>query len=205
MTSISATNVEVPDDELMDDEPAELSWRGDPTRTLSDWTIVLSTSDESSRTYHVHKAVLAVGARSCRYFTTLFNAPAPPLEKQDCTSRITLDHRDTNVFPVMLDFLYAGALDVTADSAVALKSLARYFQCRELMKKVDEFLHKDLTLMTAHKYLRSASERSDEQLEESAKRLLRLKSKLLKRERQFTLQQRKPTELKPAEQRTCEA
>jgi hypothetical protein len=201
MTSISATYLEVPDDELMEDELTELSWRGDPTSTLSDWTIVLCTSDESSYTYHVHKAVLAVGPRSCRYFTTLFSAPASLLEKQDCTSRITLDHRDTNAFPVMLDFVYAGALDVTADSAVALKSLARYFRCGELAKRVNEFLRKDLTLMTAHKYLRSASERNDEQLEESAKKLLLLKSKLLKHERHFTLQQRKLTELKLAKQK----
>lgn len=116
--------------------------------------------------------MLSIGPRSCKYFSTLFQTQAAVSENESSTSRITLEQNDAKTFPIMLDFLYSGTLEVTTESAVALRSLARYFQCRELMAKVNEYIHKDLSTATAVQYLTSAFDRNDEKIQEAAKQLI---------------------------------
>lgn len=162
------------DDEefLMMQDAAALSWRGDPSSNWSDWTIVITSGEAAIHTYHVHRNILAAGPRRCEYFRTLFSTQVGVKEQQDNTSRIPLWEEDAAVFPEMLDFLYCeGTLNVSVDNVVALRSVARYFQCRELMRHVNEFVRQDLTMETAVLYLRNAFQR-DDKLERACLKLI---------------------------------
>ena len=168
------------DDELLkeEEEQPQLSWRGDPMTTHSDWNIVVSATDDDgasseSTTYHVHKAILGVGPRSSAYFATLFGTMVEVKEKKDSTSHINLERGDAQVFPVMLDYMYTGELDASTQNAVALRSLARYFHCRELMRAANAFIQNDLKLETAPTYLLHAWEQNDEKLQEASRKLIK--------------------------------
>jgi hypothetical protein len=180
MSYSGANYFAVDDEELLEQESSlqtnSLSWRGDPSTNWSDWTVVItapsSSGVESTQTYHVHRNILAAGLRKCDYFATLFHTQAAMAEQQDHTSRITLSESDAAVFDNMLDFCYnQGSLNVTVQNVVPLRSVARYFQCRELMRHVNEFVRRDLTKETAVLYLRNAYMR-DEKLEMAARKLL---------------------------------
>ena len=79
---------------------------------------LLSSHGNQQETYHVHKALLSVGPRSCEYFSTLFSTEAELSEKQNDTSHITLDERDAAAVPTMLDFIYSptGEIDTTTEN-----------------------------------------------------------------------------------------
>jgi hypothetical protein len=175
MVSLGANYFSIEDDELMDEAPTnlqELSWRGDPSTNWSDWTVIIhNTGDDSTKSYHVHRNILAAGSRRCEYFSTLFNTRAAIAEQQDCTSRISLDAPEASAFEIMLNFCYnEGKLNACVDNVVALRNLARYFQCRELLRFVNEFIQGDLSIDNAVLYLRGAFQR-DEKLETAARKL----------------------------------
>jgi uncharacterized small protein (DUF1192 family) len=178
MVSMGAQFFELDDDFSKEDEDQQqLSWRGDPTTTHSDWTIVIGTENDDgdsleSNKYHVHKAILGVGPRSSAYFATLFGTIAEVKEKQGSTSHINLERGDAQVFPIVLDYMYTGQLEASTQNAVALRSLARYFHCRELMRTVSAFIQNDLKLETAPTYLLHAWERNDEKLLEASRKLI---------------------------------
>ena len=177
MSSIGAEFFDADDDLLAgEEEPQALSWRGDPTTTHSDWTIIIEENNESQKKetkYPVHKAILGVGPRCSTYFATLFSSPNFK-EQQYSTSRIPLNKSDASVFPIFLDYMYDGTPRdaCSTDSVVALRSLARYFHCQHLMKTVNEFIQQDLSVSTAPSYLVQAWERSDTKLETSARQLI---------------------------------
>ena len=81
---------------------APLTWRGDPSETHSDWTIMVVTNDLQSFCYHVHKSVLCFGSRHSRYFSRL-------LSSQDSKkmTKVELHARDAANFPILLDYAYA--------------------------------------------------------------------------------------------------
>ena len=167
------------EDDFMDTENETftvLSWREDPEATHSDWTIVVSTeADEDPRIFHVHKNILSVGPRSCMYFTALFRTNLGVAEKEDSTSQITLGNHEAEAFPIFLDFVYShsGNLEAAAtENAVALRSLARYFRCRELIKSVNDFIQEDISEATAAIYLRYSVECNDDKLEQSTRKLI---------------------------------
>lgn len=160
-----------------------LSWwhSSDPELDdISDWAIdVCIEESEEKQSYHVHKSVLAYGARSCGYFETQFSTKAATAELKNNTSRIRLDQEQAKAFPKMLDFLYGvDQLDsnapniVTTDNAVVLRSLARYFFCPALLKEVNSFIGRDLKPKTAVQYLCSAIAYCDELVRDSAKNLI---------------------------------
>jgi len=74
-----------------EDDEAELSWRLDPSRSLSDWTVkVVVKGTKTVQTYHVHKSVLAIGPRRSTYFANAFqknHSPSPSPLKPKPTSR----------------------------------------------------------------------------------------------------------------------
>jgi len=79
-----------------------LTWRGDPSETHSDWTIVVVTDELQTVSYHVHKSVLCFGSRHSRYFARiLMNQESKKLTK------VELDARDAANFPILLDYAYA--------------------------------------------------------------------------------------------------
>jgi len=174
------------DDVSKADYSEPLSWRGDPNLTYSDWTIVVATSEFDSRTYHVHKSILSVGPRSSKYFANLFLEQGNSYD-QSQTTRIELDEQDADSFPLLLDFMYNTTMhdnssdddslslvigdDFTTSNAVSLRHLARVFDCEGLMRAVNKFIQKDLSLKTGPLYLTQAYLYQDERLVESSKRL----------------------------------
>lgn len=165
-----------------------LSWRGDPRVNKSDWTIVVTTNEHESQTYHVHKSVLSVGPRSSKYFSKLFLAKDHHRNPSK-TTKIELDEQDADSFPLLLDFVYNTEKEETIDedtlsslslnvgddfgttNAISLRHLARVFDCEGLMSAVNKFIQKDLSLKTGPLYLAQAYLYQDDRLVESAKRL----------------------------------
>ena len=135
-----------------------LSWRDDPEKSLSDWTIIIAKADQSNSTYHVHKAILAAGARSSDYFKSVFRGAGSGMrEGDDRTSRLELENSAADAFPAYLDFAYfGGKLFAHTESATALLHLANYLRCRALHNAVTEFMQGNLNGDTAALYLAEA-------------------------------------------------
>jgi hypothetical protein len=95
-----------------------LTWRGDPSETMSDWTIVIVTNELQTITYHVHKSVLCYGPRQSRYMSRLIlnhqsssssssSSQKKSKHRSTRTTKVELDQRDANNVPILLDFIYA--------------------------------------------------------------------------------------------------
>jgi hypothetical protein len=179
------------------------SWRLDPEESLSDWTILVRSSERSNssppssqrknmnefrdddssvlsfnpdsieeedsasnesfnvRYFYVHKPQLAVGARRSEYFARLFKSRqnGRGFDVEDNVSRIELKKSAADAFPALLDFMYSPPgvpVDVTTESAVALRHLATCFGIRQLFEDVTAFLQHDLTVKSAVIYLQEA-------------------------------------------------
>jgi len=167
------------DDDFKDESGASdkedlLTWRLDPSESLSDWTIVVRTrgDDPDNRkvdTYHVHKNILAVGPRRSEYFANVFRQARkdnPPGETAGATSEVELGAAAAKVVPNFLDFMYSteGGLDISTESATGLRHLAQLFGVRVLHKKVMDFIQKDLSLATCTTYYRDVCLLRDEKL-----------------------------------------
>jgi len=162
-----------------------LSWRGDPLQTFSDCTIIVAISEFESRKYHVHKTILSFGPRSSRYFSRLFMEGSNLYNQSQSSTRIELDERDADMFPLFLDFMYDTSPDAndneslnlnvkedfSPSNAVSLRHLARVFDCEGLMLAVNKFIKNDLSLNTGPVYLIQAHLYQDDRLVKSAKRL----------------------------------
>ncbi|GKY95319.1 hypothetical protein MPSEU_000493700 [Mayamaea pseudoterrestris] len=96
-----------------------MTWRGDPVVTDSDWTIIVVTNELKTATYHVHRSVICFGPRLSRYFAKIMlsqdsakkgktkhrrrNIEAMP------STKIELDQKDADYFPILLDYIYTAA------------------------------------------------------------------------------------------------
>lgn len=151
--------------EANEDESEEdiFTWHNKPKEgTFTDWTIILKNSNDSvtTKTYHVHQVVLAAGSE---YFNRVFLTRMQVQEKEDKTSKITVDsEEEMEAFPIMLDNLYcrhplgAPLQGVTTKNASVIRKLANYFQCCKLRKELSAFVSYDLSLETACDYLEKA-------------------------------------------------
>ena len=156
-----------------EEESHQLSWRDDPERSLSDWTIVVRcpvTSDTgTSETFHVHKAMLAAGARPSEYFKSVFIGGASGMrEGSTKTTTLELENSAAAAFPDYLDFVYTGVLRGTSGLATALLHLAGYLRCRKLHNEVTEFMQTDLCDDNAALYLAEAERYSLEKVAAAA-------------------------------------
>ena len=141
-----------------EDVPVPLSWRQDPTTSLSDWTLIIASASDGGALlaeYHVHRAILGTGPRVCEYFSRLFRSAM--CEASVCTSQLDLEPSAAAAVPLLLDFLYSGVLAATTQTAAALMHLASYLGCRSLHAAVVTFMQRDLTWRTAPVYLREGS------------------------------------------------
>lgn len=156
-----------PIDSNDDVDDAPLSWRN--ADSLSDWAIVVHDGDESA-TYHVHRNILAVGPRKSEYFSRLFRTKHRVEETVNEKSEIEMKNSAFEAFPRVLDYMYSptGDLDVTTESAVALRHLAQYFGIRSLFKLSTDFIKNDLCPGTAPVYLSEATLHVDEKLAAAA-------------------------------------
>jgi hypothetical protein len=175
-----------------------LSWRDDPSVSLSDWTIVATAPEEedqisrtttttttttTTRTYHVHRAILGAGSRKCQYFCSLFQQQQQQSllscrEHESNTSQIEFQSQDElDGLESLLDFLYSGGVYTAAaaigsnDNAVIGRHLAFYFQCSAFMKQVNLYIAQDLTTDQPNRcvwYLIQATNYSDDRLIQSA-------------------------------------
>ena len=151
-------------------ESRQLSWRDDPERSLSDWTIVVRCGVTGvSQTFNVHKAMLAAGAQPSEYFKSVFVGGASGMrEGSTKTTTLDLENSAAVAFPAYLDFVYTGVLGATSASATALLHLAGYLRCRELHNEVTQFMQGDLCGDNAALYLAEAERYSLEKVAAAA-------------------------------------
>jgi hypothetical protein len=98
-------------------EDAPLTWRGSPSSTFADCTLVLTNTekDDEKATYHVHRAVLGASDRRCLYFMKVS-------QKDVANIHVQLEYKAAqDVFPVLLDFVYFGELNIHTENAEALR------------------------------------------------------------------------------------
>lgn len=162
-----------------------LHWREeDPAESLSDWNIeivhhqapaavatairkneksVLSSitgkeEEVITKTYHVHKVILAQGPRRSEYFFRLFRDGGRFFESKTATSRIDLVEIAAKAFPQLLDYMYSidGNLEITTENATALFWLGQYFEIRRLRWDALQFCIKDMSAQTCGTYYEHA-------------------------------------------------
>ena len=137
---------------LSHDEP--MTWRGDPTDTCSDWTVIVVTNELKTATYHVHKSVLCFGPRQSRYFArVMLGQDAVKKTKTKHrrrqveavpTTKVELDQKDADNFPILLDHMYAMAAarntshDTVLTAASTLTSLSLHLASTDEM---DQTVH----------------------------------------------------------------
>jgi hypothetical protein len=101
---------------LAEDQDVPLTWRGDPSETMSDLTIVVVTNELQTMTYHVHKSVLCYGPRQSRYMSRIIlnhqsssssSSQKKSKHRSTRTTKVELDQRDADNVPILLDFIYA--------------------------------------------------------------------------------------------------
>ena len=98
------------------------SWRQDPSESFSDWTIEVLDEDITEphngecAVYHVHRRVLAVGLKKSDYFANIFK-----LNGSANRNQLRLSKRQTAVFPLVLDYIYADIdFDLDPEKAYAV-------------------------------------------------------------------------------------
>ena len=151
--------------EVPPEEQDQLKWRADAKDSFSDWTIEIISSGQDgesgevegyivSQTYHVHKYILAFGARRSDYFVKLFKTAENYNESNTNTSRIELNPIAAKAFPNLLDYLYSPHEPLKADTetATALCSLGEYFQISPLRIDAVEFCKVDMSVENVHIY-----------------------------------------------------
>jgi len=131
-----------------------LHWKMDPEESLSDWTIEILVGGKTHGTYHVHKSILAIGDRKSEYFVRLFRSGNHRFaEAADSTSSIELHPLAAITFPLFLNYLYSGELDISTETSMGLRNLAGYFENRSLRWETKLYIrHIFLTIETAGTY-----------------------------------------------------
>lgn len=146
-----------------------LTWRGDPNETLSDWIIVaVYPEGKVEETYHVHKSMVGASQRKSNWFANFYRSQSDSASVVS-TSRIVFDVPVIEHFPLVLDFIYFGTLDISSANAVALRYLANHLSCRSLMSAANEFIKNDLNKHSAIDYILEASKLRDIRLVSGAR------------------------------------
>jgi hypothetical protein len=142
-----------------------LAWRLDPQKSFSDWKVEVtringvkdSREGKIFETYHVHRCFLGAGPRQSDYFNGVFQANNLE-ESQSGVSRFDLEESAADAFPAFLDYIYSfNDVDVTTESAVALRHLGNYFGVSCLFNAVSIFIiEQDLNEENVHIYCAEA-------------------------------------------------
>lgn len=158
------------DGSIGEDSEEALTWRTDPEKSLSDWTINISNrSTRQTQSYHVHRNVLAVGPRRSEYFVRFFLSH-DRLHKTGHSTDIWLEGVAADAMSLLLDFMYSpeGKLNIDTKSAIGLRHLAQFFGMRGLHKRVMAFIQKDLNMQNIKTYYQSAAAVDDNKVSELA-------------------------------------
>ena len=154
-----------------EDIEQQLSWRMIPEESLSDWTLIVTTSEDScvSNEYHLHRTILAFGPCRSDYFAALFQKPMKETMTNTSTIEMAMDAADA--VPLMLDFIYTQELAmITSEQAMSLRFLAEYFGIKLLLRKVVSFINDDMNITNVHRYLKLAKIFHDEDIRLLAQR-----------------------------------
>jgi hypothetical protein len=130
------------------DDPG-LSWRLNPTESMSDWTIVVRHAEtDQVDLYHVHKNILAVGPRKSEFLKAEFT------QQSNSNTQLTLPSVAARAFPAFLDFCYSptGSLKITVTNATGLRHLSSTLAAKALHKRVLKFFMKTMSLKTVTQY-----------------------------------------------------
>uniref|UniRef100_A0A7S4RUL4 BTB domain-containing protein n=1 Tax=Ditylum brightwellii TaxID=49249 RepID=A0A7S4RUL4_9STRA len=128
-------------------------WQEDAITSFSDWKITIHSEEDenedsqshNSTTYYVHKCYLAVGERSCGYFTSLFHLPLQTKESEHSESILTLPPLCVTAFPTLLNFVYQeGTLSLNKENVVPLMELARRLENRALERKCKKWAKRNM-------------------------------------------------------------
>jgi BTB/POZ domain len=130
---VSKGDEERDNEQSNEEDEDELSWRMNPNKSMSDWTIEIQTvvSDDhhvaknpttTTTVYHVHKSVLAVGPRRSQYFVKLFRATTADTTSSNTnttvaattTTRIEMEELTAMAFPIVLDYMYGTSSSTTS-------------------------------------------------------------------------------------------
>jgi BTB/POZ domain len=116
-----------------DNDCDQITWRGDPSETGSDWTLVVVSDELETTTFHVHKSVLIYGPRKSKYLARLIrdksknrkeDSPNQNRNKEKETStcvKLELKQCELKNFAIVLDFMYtAGCGDNSRSFDTAL-------------------------------------------------------------------------------------
>ena len=144
----------------------ELTWRLDPSLSMSDWTIVVvSKSSKMVDRYHVHKNMIAVGKRKSEYFVDIFRQKSKTGNRSSVTELILPDRAALSI-PMLLDYIYSdeGALSLSSETAPGLRYLAQFFGIKGLFEVIMKFIQKDLSLKTLAAYYKGSKDLDDNKI-----------------------------------------
>jgi hypothetical protein len=139
------------------EEPEELThldWRMNAKTSLSDWTIVVSTSSRQVKYYHVHRSIIMLPSK---YFRKLFkrHRRAPEAGRSD----FHLNEAAANAFPEFLDYVYHLSHPtsiITRENVVPLYYLSRIFIVDRFRWETRQFWETDMSVGTIAEYYRQA-------------------------------------------------
>jgi hypothetical protein len=158
------------DDEMLEvskdeEEEDQLTWRLDPEESLSDWTVILTNKlNGEVKPYHLHKNILAVGPRKCDYFVGVFKSNRTQGAASNKTE-MGLEAPAFDCFPHFLDYVYSThELELTTETATALRHLAKCFGLKIMFKQATEFLLKDIALSNILTYYKHSVILLDEKI-----------------------------------------
>jgi BTB/POZ domain len=148
------------------EEDDELTWRLDPSQSLSDWTItVVNKGTGTAEHYHVHKNLLAVGKRKSEYFAGIFREQRKARSHSNVT-KLILPDTAARMIPMLLDYIYSNesVLDLSSETATGLRYLAQFFGIRVLFERIMRFIQKDLSLKTLASYYKGSADLGDKKV-----------------------------------------
>jgi hypothetical protein len=130
-------------------------WRIDTDASTRDWTIHVQSCDLESKPsvsdYHVHLNMICLEPRSSQYFYHLCNRETSAfIENTNRTSQIELHPLAAAQFPIMLDYLYRHNLRIDDDNAIVLLYLAKYFDCKAMLREVNDYCDYNLNDVLSH-------------------------------------------------------
>jgi hypothetical protein len=136
-------------------------WRMDPLESLSDFIIQIRNKQSGeTRTYHVHKHILACGPRRSKHLDTIFQS------SNLSSAHFVLDNKAADLFPCILDFIYCHdyELQLTTDNAVVYRSIGEKFQMNSLIFNTTRFIQEDMQVSNMTAYVTEIETHNDHKL-----------------------------------------
>ena len=108
---------------------SELMWSFDNQTSYWDWKIRTIVDKQETNVFFVHRYIL--GTKS-DYFHKAFSQSW----EHDSVSSIEVSQKTSNSFPIFLDYLYTGNIQIKTTNMMPLLWLSDYFAVRSLLEKV---------------------------------------------------------------------